>query len=617
MPNQGRGKVNQAKAKSPKGNDEIVTLPDNQMPRRKHHRSRSGEVDTETVVEGDKSPIPTASKLKKLPRGNVKSKVVRTVLLKSNNRSDNSSELMNNNAQPAEEGDSCLQPDRSSRSKDNDSKVMSNLDYEDDDFIPSDYQVAVGVDASEEAEFATDEEQKYEHNNGENDTDNHSDKESVVSAANSFAESRADTEVQFNSKPSKDGGIEKYIQSEIDRRWKIKELEMEKRFKRDGKVHNSSSPQIQPNNERVKSPSDTTIYAPSLMRIRSPGQRQTDVVDNDRPPMLNKISDFVESMRIESTTSRDTDGKSEGRNNDRQMAHSSSCRSDKEDARDAAAKLILEAEKFKASLTPPKGKDNNLFLSDNAERAAYPRVSGSSGELMEDDDFFHITCHVDPTLRAKIENGEYVELERLLVKDRFRKRGGEDRLEFFHKDWHTYLAPPEREYKIINVHKWEQAFRAYAAIYSKANPHRAAEIWQYIYIINTAAAYYVWDNVAFYDFTFRQMMGVNPLKSWAKTYNQMWNLAMHEPLQRGQQNNFAGGYSAKFNKEGNSSGYKKNNKGSRCWKFNKNQTCNAATCNFEHKCSYCGGKSHAVIDCNKLKFKNDREGGQKKTCKWI
>ena len=355
-------------------------------------------------------------------------------------------ELINNNAQPADENDSNLQPGRSSRSKDNDSKVMSNLDYEDDDFIPSDYQVAVGVDASEEAEFATDEEQEYEHNNGENDTDNHSDVESVVSAANSFAESRADTKAQFNSKPSKDGGIEKYIQSEIDRRWKIKELEMEKRFKRDGKVHNSGSPQIQPNNERVKSPSDTTIYAPGLIRIRSPGQRQTDVVDNDRPPMLNKISDFIESMCIESTTSRDTDGKSEGRN-DRQTAHSSSHRSDKDDARDAAAKLILEVEKFKASLTPPKGKDNSLFLADNAERAAYPGVSGSSGELMEDDDFFHITCHVDPTLRTKIEKGEYVELERLLVKDRFRKRGGEDRLEFFHKDGHTYLAPPEREYK--------------------------------------------------------------------------------------------------------------------------------------------------------------------------
>ena len=76
MPNPGRGKGYQAKAKSPKGNEEIVTLPDNQTPHRKRRRSRSGEVDMETVVEGDKSPIPMANKLKRLPKGNVKSKVV-------------------------------------------------------------------------------------------------------------------------------------------------------------------------------------------------------------------------------------------------------------------------------------------------------------------------------------------------------------------------------------------------------------------------------------------------------------------------------------------------------------------------------------------------------------
>ena len=39
----------------------------------------------------------------------------------------------------------------------------------------------------------------------------------------------------------------------------------------------------------------------------------------------------------------------------------------------------------------------------------------------------------------------------------------------------------------------------YAAIYSEANPHRAAEIWQYMHVINTAAAAFIWDNVPSYD----------------------------------------------------------------------------------------------------------------------
>ena len=32
----------------------------------------------------------------------------------------------------------------------------------------------------------------------------------------------------------------------------------------------------------------------------------------------------------------------------------------------------------------------------------------------QDDEFFHITCHVDPALRSKIERGIYIDLERLL-----------------------------------------------------------------------------------------------------------------------------------------------------------------------------------------------------------
>ena len=66
-----------------------------------------------------------------------------------------------------------------------------------------------------------------------------------------------------------------------------------------------------------------------------------------------------------------------------------------------------------------------------------------------------------------------------------------------------YLTPvSDREGKISGLRKWEQAFRVYAAIYSKANPCRAAEIWQYLHVINTAAASYTWDNVAYYDYTF-------------------------------------------------------------------------------------------------------------------
>ena len=80
------------------------------------------------------------------------------------------------------------------------------------------------------------------------------------------------------------------------------------------------------------------------------------------------------------------------------------------------------------------------------------------------------------------------------------------------------------------MRKWEQAFRVYAAIYTKANPHRASEIWQYVYCINTAAQSFHWDNVTFYDMTFRQLMAFKPWRTWAKTYLQGLNLATRDPI---------------------------------------------------------------------------------------
>ena len=69
-------------------------------------------------------------------------------------------------------------------------------------------------------------------------------------------------------------------------------------------------------------------------------------------------------------------------------------------------------------------------------------------------------------------------------------------LQLFLRDGATFVAP-QKESKIGNVRRWEQAFRVYAAIYSAANPSRAAEIWQYVYIINTAAALFVWGECLF------------------------------------------------------------------------------------------------------------------------
>ena len=160
-----------------------------------------------------------------------------------------------------------------------------------------------------------------------------------------------------------------------------------------------------------------------------------------------------------------------------------------------------------------------------------------------DDKFFHLTCHVDQAVKQKIELGQFVDLDCLLPRTKMQIMNDEQRMHFVNMDGATYWVPVDRENKITGIRWWDQAFRVYAAIYCKANPARSGEIWQYIYIINSAAASYNWENVAYYDFTFRQLMSEKPNRNWGKIYNQLWNLAMCDPLVKSHQqgNHNAGG----------------------------------------------------------------------------
>ena len=134
----------------------------------------------------------------------------------------------------------------------------------------------------------------------------------------------------------------------------------------------------------------------------------------------------------------------------------------------------------------------------------------------EDDEFFHLTCHVDENLREKIEKGGYVDLHKLLPRNRFQSLSEEQKMQFVNKNGVSYwVAVDSDQQRISGIRRWEQAFRIYAAIYCKSQPHRSAEIWQYLYVINTAAASYNWENVAYYDFTFRHLMAEHLQRSWS------------------------------------------------------------------------------------------------------
>ena len=397
------------------------------------------------------------------------------------------------------------------------------------------------------------------------------------------------------------------------------------------------------NREIVKSPSDTTIYAPGLKKtpdrnfignnalmgnfitpnpmisalpnLTSMDKDKLTVhagpVMNNTPQammvnhdqinmgqsaqgkMINSISNFVEQMRLD--TERDN-ATNNGRNEQRQ-------------AKQVAERIILDAERFKANIDQAPGNANKFnsgeanilnigegFRSNDHNQLINTSNQASNRVRTGDNEFFHITCHIDLTLRQKIERGEFVDLEKLLPKDNSRCiTSDESRMELVHSEGATYFVPAsERDRKINSVRRWEQAFRVYAAIYCRTNPHRAAEIWQYVYVINLAATSYTWENVASYDFTFRQLMAEYPDRSWALICNQMWNLAMREPVGKG----FSFGGKSKDNYS-----RKASQRDDYCWRFNKNRCRFGAKCCYEHRCFYCDGAGHGVFNCNR---KNSR-----------
>ena len=195
-------------------------------------------------------------------------------------------------------------------------------------------------------------------------------------------------------------------------------------------------------------------------------------------------------------------------------------------------------------------------------------------------------------------------MEKLLAKRRtFRDEPeGEKRYELVFKDGLNYWREKEdRDAKITGYRKWEQAFRVYAHIFASANPHRSAEVWQYVDTIHSASTTFAWDNVMQYDFRFRKQIASMPQRCWGTVNTQLWAWCMRESVQQtrgGSQN-----YAQKGKKQG---------KEGICWKFNKHKCPrSAAECRFEHKCGYCGAAGHTSLAC--FKKKRDEESGAAST----
>ena len=116
-------------------------------------------------------------------------------------------------------------------------------------------------------------------------------------------------------------------------------------------------------------------------------------------------------------------------------------------AKGAVNRILVEAEKYKAALVAPQGTvpiDKNVRL---------------YRQFDQDDDFFHVSCHIDDSLKLKIQNGDFVELDRLLPHERSfgnpDSLGGDEVMELISRGGHTYFDPALNKAKITSVRKWD------------------------------------------------------------------------------------------------------------------------------------------------------------------
>ena len=347
----------------------------------------------------------------------------------------------------------------------------------------------------------------------------------------------------------------------------------------------------------VKSPSEATMYTPAV-RCKNPDELQGVVVNRfeELERSLNKekedryssfqrdLNQYLKNIRFVPNTG---DEPVHRRLNfdDQESGSTEGEEAAKTDMKQKAQDRVVQAEKFRADLQAPKGKEPIFVYIEN-----------------EDDKFLHVICHLEESLRIKIKKGEFVELEKLLPKQTMCGYGEEqNRISLFHKEGETYFAPAlERRNKITNIHAWDKAFRVYLAVYTEEFPKRTGEIMQYVQNIHHAASKYKWDNVAYYDFVFRHLMEQFPERSWAKTYTQGWTYAMCEPLtQKSTQENFQNRRDKKTNV---------------CWKFNKGICDYGTKCRYPHRCTYCGAALHGAHACFKKQRKSEgassQQGGQ-------
>ena len=182
--------------------------------------------------------------------------------------------------------------------------------------------------------------------------------------------------------------------------------------------------------------------------------------------------------------------------------------------------MIQEAERAKANIFPQQGESNRF----------------SPPVFKIDQDYMAVEAHLDEGIKRKIVQGEYVDFGRLIPNDRVVAEE-DNRMELIVKNGKVFWSPvASMESTVINgFSKWEQAFRIFSDVYTRAYPDRASELIQYNHLIHTISLSYTWENVYGYDKEFRLHISRHPDHSWAIILQQAWTMRLKDRLKHDNQ----------------------------------------------------------------------------------
>lgn len=243
-------------------------------------------------------------------------------------------------------------------------------------------------------------------------------------------------------------------------------------------------------------------------------------------------------------------------------------------AQDRADDVIRDIQRNKADLAKPTGEWERELQT-----------------LLIDMKHFHLTSHVDRKLRESILEGDFtVDFRRLVPQSRSHCKT-DNRLQVVNNDGRSYFVPADKDnFKDITGYKqWEVAFKVFMGVYLTKWPERAGELLEYSHVIQTASLTYPWESVYNYDIAIRELMTDKPNRLWGSICHHTWAIELGEPM--GKMNTVV---SNSFGSGNMNRQYKKI-----CWKFNKGRCNFGANCEFDHRCSVCGGRNHGRHNCYK------------------